>query len=457
MDAGPISAVLQHVRRLAAVEAASQQSDAQILDRFLANHEEAAFAVLLQRHGPMVWRVCQRVLRHRQNAEDVFQATFLTLARKAAAIRKHASVACWLHGVAYRLSRRLQAQQARNLLGAANSTSPISKDPGEQASGQELQAVLDEELDRLAEAYRLPLVLCYLEDRTRDEAAEHLGWSLSTLKRRLQRGRKLLAARLMRRGVTLGVVLFSADLVKNTISAAVPSTLMNSTCNAALLVAAGKAAATIVSAQVAALSEGIVKAMTMAKLKLAVTAIVVVVTLAGGAGLWTAHRMRASQPPIFQVGTARQDAAAKAEVQADLPAIARRAERAPDPVDRSALVKRGEYLVNQVARCGDCHTPRNGKGGLDMSRHLEGAAIWFTPKPKLRGDWESDAPDITTSGRAGRWTEEKMIQFLSTGEKSEPPMPAYQLTVEDARSVTAYLRSLAGKTVGGTGKKKSDD
>src|SRR5262245_55858893 len=191
MDAGPIHAVLQHVRRLAAVEAASELSDAQLLERFLAHRAETAFAALLDRHGPMVWRVCQRALRHRQDAEDVFQATFLTLVRKAAAIRNRASVACWLHGVAFRLARRLREEQARRVPGQAEQP---SRDPADRASGQELQAVLDEELDQLSEAYRLPLVLCYLQGRTRDEAAEHLGWSLGTLKRRLGRGRKLLAA-----------------------------------------------------------------------------------------------------------------------------------------------------------------------------------------------------------------------------------------------------------------------
>src|SRR5271156_6192033 len=113
MNTGPINAVLQHLRHLSAIEEFREHSDAQLLERFLTAHEEAAFGALLQRHGPLVWRVCQRVLQHRQNAEDVFQATFLTLARKAASIRKQPSVASWLHGVSYRLARRVQADLAR--------------------------------------------------------------------------------------------------------------------------------------------------------------------------------------------------------------------------------------------------------------------------------------------------------------------------------------------------------
>jgi mono/diheme cytochrome c family protein len=110
-----------------------------------------------------------------------------------------------------------------------------------------------------------------------------------------------------------------------------------------------------------------------------------------------------------------------------------------------------------VARCGDCHTPRNNKGALDMSRHLQGASMWFTPKAKGKGQWEDEAPDITSTGVAGEWSEDKMVKFHCTGAKSEPPMPAYNLTVQDGQAVTAYLRSLGGKKNEGTVKKKEKD
>lgn len=112
-----------------------------------------------------------------------------------------------------------------------------------------------------------------------------------------------------------------------------------------------------------------------------------------------------------------------------------------------AQIKRGEYLVNQLARCGDCHTPRNARGDLDMTRHLQGAHMPYVPKAR-RGEWEDEAPDITQSGRAGKWTAERMIKLLSTGQETEPPMPAYKMTVEDASAVTAYLRSLPGRKAG---------
>ena len=119
---------------------------------------------------------------------------------------------------------------------------------------------------------------------------------------------------------------------------------------------------------------------------------------------------------------------------------------AAGPRPDAAMVKRGKYLVNEVARCGDCHTPRDRRGRLDLSRPLQGADLWFTPKVKGE-EWEGHAPDITRSGKAGKWSEAKMIKYLTTGgkgEKPEPPMPAYHLSQDDARAVTAYLRSLPG-------------
>jgi mono/diheme cytochrome c family protein len=163
-----------------------------------------------------------------------------------------------------------------------------------------------------------------------------------------------------------------------------------------------------------------------ANLKRAAAVIAAVLVLAGGAGLWKLRPLRADEPP------------------------------APPAKADAALVQRGEDLVNQVARCGECHTPRDGKGGLDLSRNLQGAPIPFAPRVK-RGEWEDHAPDITAGGKAGKWSEAKMIKFLSTGGKSDPPMPAYHLTTEDAQAVTAYLRSLPGKGKEGGDKKKDDD
>jgi mono/diheme cytochrome c family protein len=111
------------------------------------------------------------------------------------------------------------------------------------------------------------------------------------------------------------------------------------------------------------------------------------------------------------------------------------------------LVRRGEYLVNRVAQCGECHTPRDARGQLDLGRHLQGAKMWFTPRVRA-GEWEDHAPDITGGGKGGKWTEERLLRLLTGAKKTDPPMPPYAFSPEDARAAAAYLRSLPGKKDG---------
>jgi mono/diheme cytochrome c family protein len=117
---------------------------------------------------------------------------------------------------------------------------------------------------------------------------------------------------------------------------------------------------------------------------------------------------------------------------------------ARDQPKADSAIERGAYLVNEVAHCGDCHTPRDDMGKLDSSKHLQGGPTWITSKIAFK-KWHKTTPDITASGLATKWTEERLVKFLSTGEQADMPMPAYRLTKEDATAVTAYLRSLPGK------------
>ncbi len=174
MPAGPPALLLSHLRRLVEAHGLGELSDRELLERFAADHDEAAFAALLRRHGPMVFRTCHRVLHNAHDAEDVFQATFLVFARKATALRWHTSVAGWLHEVAHRLAMKVQTGTARRLARERQSVERQSGDPLADLTGRELVAVIDEELSRLPEKYRTPLVLCLLEGRTRDEAAKLL-------------------------------------------------------------------------------------------------------------------------------------------------------------------------------------------------------------------------------------------------------------------------------------------
>src|SRR5262245_46169139 len=171
MSTGPAATVVEHVRRLTALELAAQQSDAELLERFATQRDDLAFEALVARHGPMVLRVCTRILHNRTDAEDAYQATFLVLVRRVAFLRKYQSVGCFLHGVALRVSRRLRTGAPKEDCAAAQETVTLSTGPPADASWREMQSVLDHELGQLGEKYRAPLVLCYLEERTQDEAA----------------------------------------------------------------------------------------------------------------------------------------------------------------------------------------------------------------------------------------------------------------------------------------------
>ena len=223
--------LLRHIHRLTAEESLNHLSDRDLLQRFAARREEAAFEAILQRHGALVWGVCRRALFRRHDAEDAFQATFLTLADRVGSVRKPEALACWLHGVAYRIAVRMRDRNVRVPLPSEDLPAAVP-DPLDEVTGRELCLALDEELSRLPWTCRTPLVLCYLEGRTRDEAAGRLGWSLSTLKRRLRQGCRLLRDRLSRRGLAPSALLAAALTCKGT-AALPPATLRRKLVNAA--------------------------------------------------------------------------------------------------------------------------------------------------------------------------------------------------------------------------------
>jgi RNA polymerase sigma factor (sigma-70 family) len=278
----PLQAALHHIRKLAGVRATETLPDSGLLDRFVRRQDEAAFAALVERHGPMVLAVCRRALRHAHDAEDACQAAFLVLARKAASVRKRGALPSWLHGVAYHVAANLRRDLARRA-GREVPLRDAARDDPAEATWRDVRAALDEELARLPDRYRAPLVLCYLEGKTRDEAAQALGWSLGALRGRLERGRDLLRARLLRRGLGLSSALLAGSLGPQA-GAAVPSTLAVSTVRAARLYVAGRAAASgMIPPRVAAQSEGVLRAMSLTKLKIASTALAVsCLVLAGG-------------------------------------------------------------------------------------------------------------------------------------------------------------------------------
>jgi RNA polymerase sigma factor (sigma-70 family) len=287
MPNGQLSAVVAYLRRVTTPRAEADATDAQLLERFVARRDEAAFAALLRRHGPLVWGVCRRLLPQTADAEDAFQATLLVFARRARSISKRASVRSWLYTVARRVALRALADARRRQGRERPLLETLAAGPAPDEAGWELRSVLDEEIERLPGHERLPVILCYLEGRTLAEAAQELGCPKGTVGARLARARHRLGRRLARRGVTLSGAPVAAVLGGRAAQAAVPPALLEATVRAATLIAAGRvAAAGVVSARVAALTEGVLRAMFMQKVKLGAAFLVLAALVVGGAAVF---------------------------------------------------------------------------------------------------------------------------------------------------------------------------
>src|SRR5262245_5498932 len=259
---------LRRLKQAMGAEALASCSDRELVEQFRSGRGDAVFRAILERHGPMVLQVCRRVLGSPTDVEDAFQATFLILIRRGHTVRRHSSLASWLHGVAWRSALKLRTQSDRRRRREMRSSEAGPTAVTDDTTWGELRGILDEELRRLPDTLRAPLVLCYLEGRTQDEAATQLDISKSTVRRNLERARELLGRRLVRRGVTLSAVL-SARLISDCAQGAgVPRTLLVRTVESASHTAANFAApASVTSARVAALSDGVIKTMNYTKCK----------------------------------------------------------------------------------------------------------------------------------------------------------------------------------------------
>jgi RNA polymerase sigma factor (sigma-70 family) len=273
------ASVLGVIRRLADKCCAEHATDHDLLRRFVERRDEDAFTALLRRHGRMVLGVGLRLLHRRQDAEDVCQATFLILAQKAGTVRWRDSVANWLYGVGYRLALNARNAARRRSARERDVRPKPPSDAMAEITLRDLQAALDEELARLPAKYRAPLILCCLEGKTRDEAAQCLGVSLAAVKSRLEEGRELLRRRLARRGLALSLALGSFTLLSEAGRAALPAVLAEATGRAALVALAGPVHTPIVFANVVSLVEGGIRTMFVAKLKAAGAALAVAVAV----------------------------------------------------------------------------------------------------------------------------------------------------------------------------------
>jgi RNA polymerase sigma factor (sigma-70 family) len=296
--ASGLSSFVQTLRRVAERQSLADQSDGQLLERFVVGREQAAFEVLVRRHGGMVLSLCRRLARSSEDADDTFQATFMLLARKANAIRRCDAVGAWLYKVALRLAVRARARAAQRAsceqyVGNLAEVTPVSDRPV-----CDLRPVLDEEIARLPEKYRLVVILYYLEGKTVLETARLLGCPKGTVLSRLARARQQLRSRLARRGVALAGGMLAAALVQSSAQAVVPVRLTEAAVLSAMQsTAAGATAAGAVSANAVALSEGVLRAMMWCKVRFLTAFALGITFLVGGTGVF-AYRAAVAQTSV---------------------------------------------------------------------------------------------------------------------------------------------------------------
>ena len=290
-------------------------TDRQLLERFTAGRDaagDAAFAALVTRYGPMVLHVCRQLLGDRHHAEDAFQAVFLVLARKARSIRDPDRLGTWLYGVAIRTARKAKVRLDRR---RRNEDSDAMRRPGSESSvlveptvqpaeesalAREQAEALHEEIDRLPRPFRLPVVLCYFEGLTLDEAAHRLRWPVGTLRSRLARARDKLRRGLTRRGFALSSTAMAALLSPRSARASVSSLLCETTTRAAIAFAARRAGRRALSASAAALAQEVLRTMLLHKLRLAAMSLLFLAVVAAGAASQSFNafaRSREGEPP----------------------------------------------------------------------------------------------------------------------------------------------------------------
>jgi RNA polymerase sigma factor (sigma-70 family) len=438
MATAQLGTLIRHIKELAAGRATRHWTDRQLLDEFAARRDESAFANLVGRHGPMVLRVCRRVLGHEQDAEDAFQATFLVLARHAASIRKREALADWLYGVAYRtaMNAKRSAARRRNHEAKLRDVKPTSV-PG--PAWDDVQAVLDEEIRRLPGSFRSAFVLCILEGKTVPSAAAELGVKEGTLSWRLARARQLLRRRLSHRGIELSALLAALSLVEGASTAALPAVLVQTTVCHGLLVAAGVSAAGVIPPHVAALATGVTKAMFLTNAKIAALVVVVASLCAAGAGVLTrqalaakaAHQAATKAEPPAPKETAKPQAAKQTDEDA-VTYGGRVLDPDGKPVAGAKLYMRGGYPNKAEAYSREELSP------LDATTGPDGRFKFAVSKVKYAG-----TPTLLTAMVANYGA--GWVEIPADGRRDDLTL---QL-VQDDVPITGQVVDLEGKPVAG--------
>ncbi|HEV3142895.1 MAG TPA: sigma-70 family RNA polymerase sigma factor, partial [Gemmataceae bacterium] len=429
MPKAPFGDLLQYLRRMYPAEDGGGRTDGELLNRFVTEHEEDAFTVLVRRHGSMVLGVCQRLLADLHLAEDAFQATFIVLARRAATIRSRTSLGTWLYTVAQRVAMKARAKaKAWRTRERESGNMPRTERSGEN-TWQELRSIIDEEIGRLPEKYQGPLVLCCLESKSHDRAAKELGCAKTTLERRLSRGREVLRRQLIRRGVTLSAGVLGTALCEKVMGAPAAALLTVNTVKAAARVLAGKAiAGGCLTARALALAEEAMVGMASVKGKLVV--IVLALGLAVGGAGWAGYgvlgeKSQAASAATAQAPTAKGQAADAAKK--DLPIAI---DQYGDPLPEGAVARLGALRFRHEGWANRLVFTADGKTLVGST--LSGVLIWdaTTGKerfrlPVLMPHWSRGmdvSPDATTLAVSETVPEDDEIKItlwdINSGKKT---------------------------------------
>ncbi len=406
MAGGKLRAMLRHIRKLAGAPASAGVTDGQLLERFVTERDEAAFELLVRRHERMVWGVCWRLLANSHDVEDAFQAAFVVLVRKARTVRKRDSLGCWLHQVAYRVALRAGAYRAKiaereqHSLDLESAADP--HDLSTEMIGRELRPLLDQELSRLPEKYRAPVVLCYLEGISYEEAGQQLRCSKGTVSTRLRRARELLRRRLIRRGLSLTTGLLATAFAQEAGAGAVPATLIASTLRSVLALGIhGAILGSGVPAPVAALASDLLHALWVTKVELALAIVLAGSVLGAGAGLavhqaWMANAGGKQQPDAPRPMVQRKDAPLPKPLRPE------RTDLYGDPLPPGALVRMGTLRLRHPTMAPSVAFSADGK--TLISANPEGVRFWdvSTGKPLDRNTPEPPGGGTYTLSPDGR-------------------------------------------------------
>jgi RNA polymerase sigma factor (sigma-70 family) len=370
MAARQLDTLVRHIRQMAGGTALDAPTDRELLARFVSHRDEEAFAELVRRHAPLVRGVCLRVLSHSQDAEDAFQATFFVLARRANSVRWRDSVSGWLYGVARHMAKtakRAASRRRAHETQAARSSKLIRPD---HTTVRELGAILDDELERLPARYRDPLLICYLQGYTRDQAARKIGLPLRTLDRRLARGRELLRARLTRRGLTLSAAMLAAGLAQESAAAAVPALLLTTTVTSAVVFAACSSPGAV-PGSAANLAASLLKTMAAGPLKVLVTVFVSLGFAAVGGALCARGLLPFSGQPEHTL----KPASARAQQPKSSDAKNGRTDGHGDPLPDRAAARLGTIRLRQGSVLSAVAFTADGKR-LASAGHTRHVHLW---------------------------------------------------------------------------------